>query len=262
VTPCVSFACSLPVPLADAAAGYADAGAAAVEAWLPGLEQHLAADPADPFAARGLTPVAAAYQGGLLLSAGAARQAAFAQFRRRLDVCQRLGIPTLLVAADPTPKPDAAALATAVASLTEAARWAAGFGVTLGLEFRADAVVACLETALLVVAECGEANVGVCLDAFHFYKGSSKADDLDRLTPGSVAHVQLCDVPGLPREVMTDADRVFPGEGDFRLDVLTTAARRAGYAGPVSVEVPNPMVWAAKPSQAAELALAAVRRFV
>ena len=63
----------------------------------------------------------------------------------------------------------------------------------------------------------GEPNVGVCLDVFHYYKGPSKPEDLDRLTAKNLAHVQLCDVAGVPRELMTDADRVFPGEGDFRL---------------------------------------------
>ena len=262
---CVSQACTLPAAFADDVCGYADGGCTAIEIWLTKLEQHLEqhdeGETLRLLADRGVTPAAAAYQGGLLLSEGAARQAAFDLFRRRLDLCQRFAIPTLVLVADHAPKADVADLAHAATSLAEAARWAAGFGVKLALEFRGtDAVCTCLDTALLLVESCGEGNVGVCLDAFHYYKGPSKPEDLDRLTNANLAHVHLCDVPGVPREVMTDADRVFPGEGDFHLDPIVATLRRIGYAGYVSVEILNPVVGASKPSQVAELALTALQR--
>src|SRR5262249_49091890 len=95
---------------------------------------------------------------------------------------------------------------------------------------------------------------------FHYYKGPSKPEDLDRLTPRNLAHVQLCDVPGVPRELMTDSDRVFPGEGDFVLEPIVRKLRQIGYSGWVSLELMNPMVWQAKPAQVAELGLAALQR--
>ena len=64
-------------------------------------------------------------------------------------------------------------------SLTQAAQWAAGFDVTLALEFRArDAFCASLDTALALIEQCGEPNVGVNLDLFHYYTGPSKFEDL------------------------------------------------------------------------------------
>jgi sugar phosphate isomerase/epimerase len=265
MTPCVSQACTLPAAFADDVAGYADGGCTAVEVWLTKLERHLEAhDPGDTrklLADRGVVPAAGAYQGGLLLSQGEHRRAAFDHFKRRLDLCQFFSIPTMVLVADFAQRVDEASLGRAVASLAEAARWAAGFGVRLALEFRGtDTFCACLETAVALVGQCGEPNVGVCLDAFHYYKGPSKPEDLDRLTAANLAHVQLCDVPGVPRELMTDADRVFPGEGDFDLKPIVSRMRRIGYSHYVSVELMNPVVWRAKPSQVAELALAAVTR--
>jgi 2-keto-myo-inositol isomerase len=265
MTPCVSQACTLPASFADDIAGYADGGCDAVEVWLTKLEQHLEVhDPADTrkqLADRGITLAAAAYQGGLLLSQGEHRRAAFDHFKRRLDLCQSFAIPTIVLVADFVQRIDEQALARAVASLTEAARWAAGFGVRLALEFRgSDTFCSCLETAILLVEQCGEPNAGVCLDVFHYYKGPSKPEDLDRMTPANLFHVQLCDVPGLPRELMTDADRVFPGEGDFRLEPIVATLRRIGYSGYVSLELMNPVIWRAKPSQVAELGLTALRR--
>src|SRR5438105_14910105 len=265
MTPRISQATTLTSSFADDVAGYAGGGCPAVEVWLTKLEKHLeaasAADTRQLLADHGVTPAAAAYQGGLLLSQGEQRKAHFDHLRRRLDLCQALGIPTLVLVADFAHAPDQPALGRAVVSLAQAAQWAAGFGVNLALEFRgADTFCSCLDTALTLVEQCGEPNVGVCLDVFHYYKGASKPEDLDRLTPRNLAHVQVCDVAGVPRELMTDADRVFPGEGDFRLEPIVRKLRQIGYTGYVSVELMNPVVWQAKPSQVAELGMAALQR--
>src|SRR5206468_1749808 len=90
--------------------------------------------------------------------------------------------------------------------------------VRLALELRGHATFcASLDTALALVAAAGAANVGVVLDLFHYYTGPSKFDDLALLTPANLAFVQVCDLAGVPRELATDADRIFPGEGDFNL---------------------------------------------
>jgi sugar phosphate isomerase/epimerase len=264
---CVSQACTLSASFADDIIGYSDGGCSHLEVWLTKLEKHLetssVAATRQLLADRGVSLVAAAYQGGLLLSQGDQRAAAFDHYKRRLELCQQFGVRMLLVVADFATKIDEASLGRAVVSLTQAAQWAAAFDVRLGLEFRGtDAFCSCLETALLLVDQCGEPNVGVCLDTFHYYKGPSKPEDLERLTRENLAHVQLCDVPGVPREVMTDGDRVFPGEGDFRLTPIVGTLRRIGYDGWVSLEVMNPMVWQAKPSQVADLGMTALRRTV
>lgn len=263
--PCISQATTLPTPFADDINGHADAGWTAVEVWLTKLEQHLADIKPEPtrdlLAARGITLAAAAYQGGLLLSQGEARKAHFDHFRRRLDLCQSFRIPTMVLVADFTQAVDGPSLGRAVVSLKQAAQWADGFGVRLALEFRgADTFCSCLDTAITLVEQCGERNVGVCLDLFHYYKGPSKLEDLDRLTRANLAHVQVCDVPGVPRELMTDADRVFPGEGDFRLEPVLNRLRAIGYDGYVSLELMNPQLWQSKVSQVAELGLASMMR--
>ncbi len=265
--PCISQATTLPAAFADDVRDYASGGCTAVEVWLTKLEQHLQAASAEDtrrlLADRGVTLAAAAYQGGLLLSQGEQRRAHSDHFRRRLDLCQAFGIPTLVLVADFAQPPDRTSLGRAAVSLVEAARWAAGFGVTLALEFRGtDTFCNCLDTAVTLVEGCGEPNVGVCLDVFHYYKGPSKPEDLERLTAKNLAHVQVCDVAGVPRELMADADRVLPGEGDFRLAPLVRRLREIGYAGYVSLELMNPVLWQAKPAQVAELGMAALTRLL
>jgi sugar phosphate isomerase/epimerase len=236
-----------------------------MEVWLTKLETHLETHSLDQTQTllkdRGLTLAAAAYQGGLLLSQGEQRRTHFEHFRRRLDLCQQLRIPTLLVVADFVEAVDQTALERSVVSLREAAQWAAAFGVRLGLEFHGqDTFCASLDTALALVSQCGEPNVGVCLDVFHYYTGPSKEEDLALLTPKNLAHVQLSDLAGVPRELATDADRVMPGDGDFRLQPILERIRALDYEGWVSLELFNPMLWKARPTQVAEVGLAALRR--
>ncbi len=264
---CISEATTMTSTFAQDVAGYADAGCTAMEVWLTKLETHLETNsPAETrrlLEERQLTLAAAAYQGGLLLSQGEQRRAHYDHFKRRLDLCQGFGIPTLLVVADFTDKVEAVDLQRAVVSLAQAAQWAAGFNVRLGLEFRGrNTFCSSLDTALSLVAACGEPNVGVVLDVFHYYTGPSKLEDLALLTRANLAHVQLCDLAGVPRELAGDADRIMPGEGDFQLGPIVQHLRTIGYDGWVALELLNPTLWQVRCSSVAELGLGALRRVI
>jgi 2-keto-myo-inositol isomerase len=265
--PCISEATTLPSSFAEDVAAFADAACPAMEVWLTKLENHLeshsAPDTHKLLEDRHMTLAVAAYQGGLLLSQGEQRKANYDHFRRRLDLCQRFGIPTLVVVADFVGAVDATALERAVVSLKQAAQWAAAFDVRLALEFRGSATFcASLDTALALVADCAEPNVGINFDVFHYYTGPSKFEDLDLLTAENLVHVQLCDLAGVPRELATDADRILPGEGDFRLGPILERFRAIGYTGWVSLELMNPTLWQMKATQVAEIGITALRRLL
>src|SRR5258708_7470581 len=256
--PCLSQAITMPCSFADDIANFADAGCNAVEVWLTKLETHLeknsAADTRQLLSDRGMTLAAAAYQGGLLLSQGEQRRAHYEHFRKRLDLCQQFGIKTLLVVADFVDKLDDDALNRAIVSLTQAAQWAAGFDVTLALEFRGkNTFCASLDTAVALVHACGEPNVGINLDVFQYYTGPSKFEDFDHLTLDRLAHVQIADLSGVARELATDADRVLPGDGDFQVPPILDVLRQLGYQGWVSLELMNPTLWRSNPKQVAEI---------
>lgn len=262
---CLSQATLLPVPFADDITACAEAGCRAIEVWLTKLEQHLErhsrVDTVKRLEDRGIALVAAAAQGGLLLSEGEARQAHYEHFRRRLELCALFQIPTLLLVADFTETVNRTALERAVVSLGQAGQFAAGYGVRLALEFQARAsFCSCLETAIALVRECGQPNVGVCLDLFHFVAGPSKTEDLELLTTENLAHVQVCDLAGVPRELATDADRILPGDGDIRFSPLVKCLRDLKYQGWVSLELFNPTFWQIGPRQVAEIGLASLTR--
>jgi 2-keto-myo-inositol isomerase len=263
--PCISEATTLPCSFAEDVAAFAGGGCHAMEVWLTKLEQHLethtVADTLELLEEQQMTLAAASYQGGLLLSQGDERRSHYDHFRRRLDLCQQFHIPIMLVVADFAEAVDETSLERAVVSLKQAAQWAAGFDVRLALEFRAKATFCTsLDTAVALVAQCGEPNAGINFDLFHYYTGPSKFEDLALLTPQNLAFVQVSDVSGVPREMASDADRVLPGDGDFRLAPIIDRFRAMGYNGWVSLELTNPTLWSTKPSQVVELGMMALAR--
>jgi sugar phosphate isomerase/epimerase len=262
---CLSEATTMPAPFAEDVQACMGGAFPAIEVWLTKLETHLESQSVvatrQVLADCHVKLVAAAYQGGLLLSQGAQRKAHFDDFRRRLELCQGFGIESLLVVADFVHAVDPTSLERAVVSLAQAGQWAAGFGVRLALEFRgSNAFCSSLDTAVRLAAACGEPNVGVCLDLFHFFKGPSKESDLELLSPQNLFWVQVSDLAGVPRELATDADRILPGDGDLPLKKLLGKLRERGYDGYVSLELMNPTLWGMKASQVAELGASAVRR--
>ncbi len=263
--PCISEACTMPATFAQDVAACAASGCKAMEVWLTKLEQHLETqsveDTKQLLTKANIVLAAAAYQGGLLLSQGEARKTHFDHYRHRLELCERFAIGVIVLVADFRQTPQPTHLERAVVSLTQAGQWAAGFGVRVALEFRAaDTFCSSLDTAVRLVEACGESNVGVCLDLFHFWNGPSKFEDLDLLTPANLAHVQISDLSSVPRELASDADRILPGDGDLPLAKFARKLRQLGYDGFISLEMMNPMLWQVKTHQVFELGYTALQR--
>lgn len=263
--PCLSQAATLSTPFEADIPAYARAGWTAVEIWLTKLETFLATHAIVAaerlFDAEGVRPLAASFQGGLLLSRPPERAAHWDHFRRRLEWLNRLGVPTLVVAADFREALNNEDFGTAADALARAGALAGEFGVEIALEFqKANTFCASLDTTLALIAQSGAKHVGVCLDVFHYYCGPSKFEDLAGLTAETLRWCQLSDLGGVPREVARDSDRILPGEGDFQLGPILEHLERIGYGGGVSLEVLNPTLWQAPPELVANAAMRALRR--
>ncbi len=263
--PALSQVCSLNSAFEKDVEDYAAGACHTLEVWLGKLESYLERHSVDDVRrlldAQTMTAPVASYQGGLLVSQGDARREHWAHFDRRLSLCKQLGIGTLVVAGDIGAPFDEQAFDRLRMSLVQAADRAAEHQVRLALEFQASALFANnLETTAALVAECQRPSLGLCLDAFHYYCGPSKAEDLGHLTPDNLFHVQLCDLAGQPRELATDGDRVLPGDGDFFLAPIVEHLRAIDYQGCVSVELMNPRIWQIPARQFGEVAMTALRK--
>jgi sugar phosphate isomerase/epimerase len=98
------------------------------------------------------------------------------------------------------------------------------------------------ETALVAV-ECGHPKACILADVFHLYKGGSSPTGL-RLLNGSAMHVlHFNDYPAQPRNAITDAQRVYPGDGVAPLQQIVRDLRSIGFRGVLSLELFNRTYW-------------------
>lgn len=263
--PALAQVCSLPTPFAQQVADYAAGQCAALELWLTKLEDYLQRDSVDELGRllrqHGMAVPVASFQGGLLLSQGDARDAAWDLFARRLALCQQLGVQVMVLAADHVGSVRDDQLAPLQESLRQAAAMAQRHSLRLALEFQGRApLLNNLQTAAVLVHEVASPALGICLDAFHFAVGPSKLEDLGYLSAANLFHVQLCDLSGTLRELAADAQRILPGDGDLPLEPIIQHLQRIGYAGYVSVELMNPQLWQVGSLAFGEIAMTALRR--
>ncbi len=263
----LSQVCSLESAFGQDIADYAAGGWHAIEIWLGKLETFLQTDRVDDvrrlLCEHEMTAPVASYQGGILASDGEKRRQHWADFQKRLELCQRVSIETLVVTADISGPLDQQTFGRVNASLADAARRAADCNVRLALEFHSrSGFINNLQTAAAVVEELGSPQVGLCLDAFHYHVGPSKREDLQYLTAGNLFHVQLCDLADCARELASDADRILPGDGEIALTPIVNRLTEIGYRGAVSIEVMNPQIWHVPARQFGEIAMLALGKLL
>jgi len=97
------------------------------------------------------------------------------------------------------------------------------------------------EHAHRLVARVDHPNLGTCLDSFHILSRDWDTAPIEAFDPEKIFFVQVADAPKLSMDVLSWSrhHRVFPGEGQFELAKFMGHVVRAGYAGPVSLEVFN-----------------------
>ncbi len=98
-----------------------------------------------------------------------------------------------------------------------------------------------------LVDRAGANNLGFVLDSFHLYRGGSPFHDIALVPRGRIYLAHIDDVVDVPRERMTDFDRVFPGDGILDLAVFVTKLREAAFDGFLSVEIFNREYWKRAP---------------
>jgi 2-keto-myo-inositol isomerase len=109
-----------------------------------------------------------------------------------------------------------------------------GFSKTLGR----------LGEAACVAIESGHKDACILADIYHLYKGGSSFNGVNLLN-GSALHVlHMNDYPADPgREAVTDAHRLYPGEGVAPLKTFLRDLRRIGFRGVLSLELFNREYW-------------------
>jgi sugar phosphate isomerase/epimerase len=101
-----------------------------------------------------------------------------------------------------------------------------------------------LGEVLYVAAEAGHPDACVLLDVYHLYKGGSSVAGLHMLNGAALNILHCNDYPAEPtRADITDAARVYPGDGVAPLGAILRTLRDGGFHGVLSLELFNRDYW-------------------
>ncbi|MDQ7820246.1 MAG: sugar phosphate isomerase/epimerase family protein [Armatimonadota bacterium] len=194
------------------------------------------------------------------LAAGAAREAVLRRCRILCEWAAALDCPYVVAVPSPradAPDPDQIEALT-VDALRALAQVAERYGVRVGFEFLgfADCSVNTLAAARRIVDAVAHPAVGLVLDAFHFYVGGSTWEMLEGLSADRLYVVHLDDAEPGPRQALTDAHRLLPGDGVIPLRELVRRLEALGYRGVYSVELFRPEYYRWDPVELARAARA------
>lgn len=117
-----------------------------------------------------------------------------------------------------------------------------------------------LSDVLYVAAESGHSSARMLLDVYHLYKGGSSLDSLPLVGKPGIEVFHVNDYPAnKPPAEITDADRVYTGDGVAPLGRILQAIRNPDRPVVISFEVFNKDYYAQDPLKVAQTALAKMK---
>lgn len=103
----------------------------------------------------------------------------------------------------------------------------------------------------------------ILADIYHLYKGGSGFHGLKLLGKDAIHVIHLNDYPANPpRETITDADRVYPGDGIAPFQQIFRDLRAIGFHGMLSVELFNRTYWKQDAAEVLRTAIGKLKRVV
>ena len=167
--------------------------------------------------------------------------------RRAIDEAATLGAEVLVLVCGAAPDRDLAAARAMVAEgIAAVAPYAAERGVRLGIEplhpaFAAErSCITTIREARLIAERFEPANVGVVVDVYHVWWDPERAEEIARLGDRIAGyHVNDWLVPA--KNVLMN--RGMMGDGVIELRRIRAEVERAGYRGPIEVEIFNEQLW-------------------
>jgi 2-keto-myo-inositol isomerase len=228
----------------------AEAGYNAIEPWMRDLYQFVEqggklADLRKQLDDAGLTVESAIGFAKWIVDDEAERKAGLEEARRDMDLLSQIG--GKRIAAPPIGAQGQAGppLEVIAGRYRDLLILGAEMGVTPQLELWGFSKTLSRLGELAFVATAAEhPDACVLPDFYHIYKGGSRFDGLGMIEASRMHVFHMNDYPSdPPRETISDADRVFPGDGICPLPEIIANLIRSGFCGVFSLELFNPEYW-------------------
>jgi sugar phosphate isomerase/epimerase len=249
--PCLNTSTIRPASLVDKIQAAARAGFRAIEPWNDDVDAYLkGGGTMESLKAllreHGLSVPSVIAVMGWIGCSDAERDTRRAEAIRRIEQAAALGAPHI-VASPPGGTVD---LDRAARDYRELLQLGKERGIRPSMEFLGFVQqINNINAAWEIVQRAGDPDGTIVIDWFHMVRGqASTLDDLRRIPAEKISIVHLDDVPyHKPFSEMTDADRVYPGDGNIPLDEMFGVLQEIGYNGAVSLELFNAQYWAQDP---------------
>lgn len=177
------------------------------------------------------------------------------------SIAGEIGCPYVVVVPGKLPEnaTEAEIIDESVRVLNELGDIAATHNVGLAFEFlgQTDCSVQTLDLCNKIVETVDRPNIGNVIDTFHFYAGNSTFEAIDSMKPEKLFIFHINDAEDLPKESLTDAHRLYPGEGILPIAEIKSRFDAIGYDRMVSIEIFRPEYWNQDPFEVARKARAA-----
>jgi 4-hydroxyphenylpyruvate dioxygenase len=160
---------------------------------------------------------------------------------RKFDLMEALGAPLVLVCSNTSPL-SLGEVDRAADQLRELAERAARRNLRIGYEALAwGRHVNRYAQAWERVRRADHPNLGLILDSFHTLSLDDDPSGIADIPGNKIAFLQMADAPRLAMDVLQWARhfRNFPGQGQFDMAGFLEVVLRAGYTGPLSLEIFN-----------------------
>ncbi len=237
----------------------AQAGFKALEVWVAKIDRYLAghslAELKALFTSHGVIPLAfnsiefIAYRGDEYIQIQA-------RLHELCKIAQAIGCPTVIVVPSPLPDRNLSwddIQAEYVKVLRDLSDIASLYRVNLSFEFLGFGwcSVRTPRAAFEIIQKVGRNNIGMTVDAAHFYGGGGLLSELEQLDPKRIFAFHLDDLEDTPKEAIRDSTRLLPGQGIVPLDAICKGLKQIGYDGPCAIELFRPEYWNWDPQELA-----------
>jgi 2-keto-myo-inositol isomerase len=152
------------------------------------------------------------------------------------------------------PGPFVGPMKDAIENLKRGADIIGEYGLTLAVEFNSQHdVINSIARLRELLNGAGRKNAGMLLDAYHLERSGAGGRGFEGVEPWEIAAFQFSDAPPAPvtAGVKRPTDRLPPGKGVVRWSEVLALLNEKSFAGHLSYEAPNPVLWARPPVEVA-----------
>jgi 2-keto-myo-inositol isomerase len=228
----------------------AKAGYDAIEPWIGDLRQYQQGggsfdDLRKRIEDRGLKVPSAIGFAEWIVDDDAKRAAGMEQARKDMELVRSIGGTHIAAPPAGATKDKDIELAKAAERFRALVELGAGIGVLPQLEvWGFSATLSKLGETMFVATESRHPKACVLLDVYHLYKGGSEFAGLRLLSGAAMNCFHMNDYPVTPpRETISDAHRVYPGDGVAPLVPMLRDLLGTGFRGTLSLELFNRSYW-------------------